>query len=57
MEEGQTVRLITPVIQGQITDTRYNKDAKGLEHLVNWTDANGNVQERWFIEGELEVVA
>lgn len=57
MEEGQEVRLIQPVIQGQITDTRYNKDAKGLEHLVAYNDAQGETQERWFLETQLEVVA
>lgn len=56
MESGQTVRLIQPVIQGQISDTRYNKEAKCLEHLVGWTDANGNVHERWFTETELELI-
>lgn len=56
MEEGQQVRLIQPVIQGQITDTRYNKDAKQLEHLVAYTDAQGETHERWFLESELEAV-
>jgi hypothetical protein len=54
MEEGQTVRLVQPVIQGQITDTRYNKDAKQLEHEVSYTDSNGQLQVRWFLESELE---
>ena len=56
MEEGQTVRLIQPVVQGEISDTRYNKDAKCLEHLVTYTDSQGETQERWFLESELEAV-
>lgn len=56
MEEGQTVRMVQPVIQGQITDTRYNKDAKALEHLVDYPDAEGETQQRWFLESQLEVI-
>ncbi len=55
MEEGQTVRLIQPVIEGPIIDTRYNKDIKGLEHLVQYT-IDGEVHERWFVEKQLESV-
>lgn len=56
MEEGQTVRLKQPVIQGQILDTRYNKDSKELEHLVAYDDGAGNLHERWFLESQLEAV-
>lgn len=56
MEAGQTVRLIQPVIKGRISDTRYNKEAKCLEHLVGWIDAAGNMHERWFTEPELELI-
>lgn len=55
MEEGMIVKLVQPIIKGQITDTRYNKDAKSLEHLVSYTDENGQPQERWFVESQLEV--
>lgn len=56
MEQGQQVRLIQPVLQGEIIDTRYNKDAKELEHLVAYPDAEGETQERWFLESQLEGV-
>lgn len=53
---GQTARLVQPVIQGEVTDTRFNKDANELEHLVSYTDAEGEVQSRWFLASNLEVV-
>jgi hypothetical protein len=51
---GQQARLIQPVIQGEVLDTRYNKDAAELEQLVSFTDSGGDVQERWFLESQLE---
>jgi len=54
LKVGQTTRLIQPVIEGEIVDTRYNKDAKELEHLLSWEDAGGDQQTRWFLESELE---
>ena len=56
MEIGNQVRLIQPVIAGEIKDTEYDKGAKQLRHLVEWTDADAEVQTRWFNESELEVV-
>lgn len=56
MEIGNQVRLIQPVIQGSIIDTEYDKDAKSLIHLVEWSDASGDGQRRWFKENELEQV-
>lgn len=55
MEIGNSVKLIQPVIQGSIIDTEYDKDAKQLRHLVEWSDATGE-HSRWFTESELEVV-
>lgn len=56
IEVGQQARLVQPVIQGEVTDTRFNKDAKELEHLVTWTDEDGQPQERWFLASKLEAV-
>lgn len=55
IEVGQQARLVQPVIQGEVTDTRFNKDAKQLEHLVVFNDAEGEQQERWFLASQLEV--
>lgn len=56
IEVGQQARLVQPVIQGEVTDTRFNKEAKELEHLVVFNDANGDAQERWFLASQLEAV-
>lgn len=51
---GQNARLKQPVIQGEVTDTRYNKDAGELEHLVSYVDSSGDTHERWFLDSQLE---
>lgn len=56
LAEGQVARLKQPTIEGPILDTRYNKDAKELEHLLSFTDAEGHASERWFLESQLEAV-
>lgn len=56
VEIGKKARLIQPVIEGNVIDTEYDKDAKSLRHLVEYTDANGEVQTRWFTEAQLEEV-
>ena len=55
MEIGNQVKLIQPVIQGEIKDTEYNKDSKELQHLLEWQDSAGNLCSRWFKESELEL--
>lgn len=55
MEIGKTVRLVQPVIEGEIVDTEYNKDSRKLQHLVQWTN-NGELTTRWFTEDQLELV-
>lgn len=56
MEIGKTVRLVQPVVQGEIIDTEYDKDTKQLRHLLSWVDADGETQNRWFTESQLELV-
>lgn len=53
---GEQARLKQPVIEGVIDDTRFNKDAKELEHHLNYVDASGETQSRWFLASELESV-
>lgn len=54
IEVGQQARLKQPVIQGEVTDTRFNKSAGELEHLLLYPDADGEMQERWFLASDLE---
>lgn len=58
IEVGSQARLKQPVIEGEVTDTRYNKSAGELEHLLSFTDANsGETHERWFLASQLEGAA
>jgi len=56
VEIGKRARLIQPVVEGEVIDTEYDKSAKSLRHLVEYTDAAGDVQTRWFTEAQLEEV-
>ena len=56
LDVGQSAKLITPVIQGTVADVRYNKEAKTMEYLLEWTDADGDIHQRWFNESDLEVI-
>lgn len=49
-------RLIQHVVEGDVLDTRYRKDAEQLEHLLRYTDEQGDVVERWFLDSQLEAV-
>ena len=53
---GSVARLIQPVVQGEVVETRYSKDAGELEHLISFTDAAGEAHERWFPASHLEAV-
>lgn len=57
LEIGKTARLKQPIIEGVITDINYNKELNELEALVEYTDENGDDQQRWFRQGVLEEVA
>lgn len=54
--EGDLVRLKTPVIEGPVTDIAYDKASKQLGYMVAWTDAAGDEHCRWFSEDELELI-
>jgi hypothetical protein len=56
LEIGHAARLVQPVIEGEIVDTEYDKDAKQLRHKLNWTDGAGEAHSRWFLESQLEAV-
>lgn len=56
MKKGQMVRLIQPVIQGEILKTVWDEEAEELAHLVEWTNESGEVHQRLFRESELEEV-
>jgi hypothetical protein len=53
--KNQNVRLKSVVPQGPVIALRMNEDGEFF-YLVEWTDADGVKQQRWFEESELEAV-
>jgi hypothetical protein len=53
--KNQNVRVKALIPQGPVAALRMNEDGQFF-YLVQWTDANGTVQSRWFKEEELEAV-
>lgn len=52
---GSQARLIQPVIQGTISEIRFNQDAEELEYHVDPPAAEGQApQSRWLLESQLE---
>jgi uncharacterized protein YodC (DUF2158 family) len=53
--KNQNVRVKAVVPEGPVSALRMNEDGQFF-YLIQWTDANGNVQSRWFKEEDLEAV-
>ena len=53
--KGAAVRQIVPVITGTVVERRFRDDDDTFEYLVEYTDADGNAQSRWFTEPQIEV--
>lgn len=53
--KGQTVKLAAVVPQGPVKALRMDEDGNFF-YLLEWTDLEGNTQERWFEEDQLEAV-
>jgi hypothetical protein len=53
--KNQNVRMKSVVPQGPVVALRMNEDGQFF-YLVEWTDADGVKQQRWFEESELEAV-
>lgn len=51
-KKGDVVKLVAVVPQGPIQAMRMD-DEGNVSCLVEWTDENGDVQQRWFAEGAL----
>jgi hypothetical protein len=50
--KGQEVKSIGVIPQGPVKALRMDEDGN-FYYLIEWTDANGNKQERWFDEANL----
>ena len=53
--KGQQVKLSAVIPQGPVQALRMDEDGNFF-YLLDWVDANGNSQSRWFIESDLEAV-
>jgi hypothetical protein len=52
---GKKVRQVVPVIEGEVSDIRWNRDEKKFEVLVAYT-SNDGPHERWFTEDQVAEV-
>jgi hypothetical protein len=50
--KGQAVKLIAVVPEGPVQALRMDEDGNFF-YMVEWTDADGNVIQRWFEEAQL----
>lgn len=53
--KGQEIRVNAVIPQGAVQKLRMDEDGQ-FYYMLEWTDANGNVQCRWFKEEELVAV-
>lgn len=57
-DKGAQVRQIVPApIAGTVVERRLHDEAGQIEYLIEWTDADGNLASRWFLESQIEVAA
>jgi uncharacterized protein YodC (DUF2158 family) len=51
-KKGDVVKLTVQVPTGPVKSLRMLDDGT-VQCLIEWTDSNGNTQQRWFDESEL----
>lgn len=52
-QKGQVVTLKTPAVPtGPVVGFKMDNDGN-VSYLIEWSDADGDSQQRWFTEGEL----
>jgi uncharacterized protein YodC (DUF2158 family) len=54
-KKGDIVKLVAVVPQGPVQGIRMD-DEGNVSYLIEWTDADGEVQQRWFPEEQLAAV-
>lgn len=54
-KKGDTVKLVGVVPQGPVQALRMDEEGN-FSYLLEWTDAEGSTQQRWFEESQLEAV-
>lgn len=51
-KKGDVVKVVAVIPQGPVLALRMD-DEGVVSYLIEWTDVNGNAQERWFEESQL----
>ena len=51
-KKGDVVKAVAVIPQGPVLALRMD-DEGVVSYLIEWTDVNGNAQERWFEESQL----
>jgi hypothetical protein len=54
-KKGDVVKLTGVIPQGPVLAMRMDEDGN-VSYLIEWTDAIGSTQQRWFAESELVAV-
>ena len=54
-QKGQAVKLNSVVPEGPVQSLRMDEDGNFF-YLIEWMDAQGETQQRWFAEDELTAV-
>ena len=52
-QKGDVVRVNAVVPQGPVQSFRMDEETGEVYCLIEWTDADGNAQQRWFKEDDL----
>lgn len=50
--KGQEVKVNAVIPNGAVQKLRMDEDGV-FYYMINWTDVDGTVQERWFMESDL----
>lgn len=52
-QKDQQVKLKGVVPQGPVIKLKMDEDTGAVSYLIEWTDAEGQKNQRWFAEDEL----
>lgn len=55
IKKGATVRLKMPVIEGIVSERKFDDDTDQMQYAVNYVGEDGEAHQRWFGEAQLEV--
>lgn len=53
-KKGDVVRVKAVVPSGPVMKLRMDEDTGVVSYMIEWVDADGETQQRWFTEDQLE---